>query len=136
MQQVLSIIMKFVKELDEEVKPYDILMIPFRQYFVSVSGAVHNPGRYPYIPDRTWEYYIGLAGGFIKTQNNHDAIRIVDINGKELSKTDIITPETTITAETNSGLYYFNLYAPVVTRVLTLISTTLSLILVIYSFFR
>ncbi len=111
-------------------EPYDTLRIPFKQYFVSVAGSVVAPGRYPYIPDRTWEYYIGLAGGFIKTQNNHDAIRIVDINGKELSKTDIITPETTITAETNSGLYYFNLYAPVVTTVLTLISTTLSILAV------
>ena len=115
---------------DEAVLPYDTLIIPFKQYFVSVSGAVHNPGRYPYIPDRTYDYYIGLAGGFIKTQNNHDAIKIVDINGNQLSKTDIITPETTITAETNSGLYYFNLYAPVVTTVLTLISTTLSILAV------
>lgn len=112
------------------IEPYDTLRIPFKQYFVSVAGSVVAPGRYPYIPDRTWEYYIGLAGGFIKTQNNHDAIKIVDINGKELSKTDIITPETTITAETNSGLYYFNLYAPVVTTVLTLISTTLSILAV------
>lgn len=112
------------------IEPYDILRIPFRQYFVSVAGSVVAPGRYPYIPDRNWEYYIGLAGGFIKTQNNHDAIKIVDINGKALSKSDIITPETTITAETNSGLYYFNLYAPVVTTVLTLISTTLSILAV------
>jgi protein involved in polysaccharide export with SLBB domain len=112
------------------IEPYDTLRIPFKQYFVSVAGSVVAPGRYPYIPDRTWEYYIGLAGGFIKTQNNKDAIKIVDINGNQLSKTDIITPETTITADTNSGLYYFNLYAPVVTTVLTLISTTLSILAV------
>lgn len=112
------------------VQAYDTLRIPFKQYFVSVAGSVVTPGRYPYIPDRTWEYYIGLAGGFIKTQNNHDAIKIVDINGKELSKTDIITPETTITAETNSGLYYFNIWAPVVTTILSIISTTLSILAV------
>ena len=112
------------------VEPYDTIRIPFKQYFVSVAGSVVTPGRYPYIPDRTWEYYIGLAGGFIKTQNNHDAIKIVDINGKELSKTDIITPETTITAETNSGLYYFNIWAPVVTTILSIISTTLSILAV------
>jgi protein involved in polysaccharide export with SLBB domain len=34
------------------VKPDDTLVIPFRQYFVTVSGAVNSPGRYPYIPDR------------------------------------------------------------------------------------
>ncbi len=112
------------------IEPYDTLRIPFKQYFVSVAGSVVAPGRYPYIPDRTWEYYIGLAGGFIKTQNNKDSIKIVDINGNQLTKSDIITPETTITAETNSGLYFFNLYAPVVTTVLTLISTTLSILAV------
>jgi len=112
------------------VEPYDTLRIPFKQYFVSVAGSVVAPGRYPYIPDRTWEYYIGLAGGFVKTQNNKDAVKIIDINGNELTKNDIITPETTITAETNAGLYYFNLYAPVVTTVLSLISTTLSILAV------
>ena len=112
------------------VEPYDTLRIPFKQYFVSVAGSVVAPGRYPYIPDRTWDYYIGLAGGFIKTQNKNDTVTIVDINGKELSKADIITPETTITAETNSGLHYFNLWAPVVTTILSIISTTLSILAV------
>ena len=112
------------------IEPYDTLRIPFKQYFVSVAGSVVAPGRYPYIPDRTWDYYIGLAGGFIKTQNKKDTVTIVDINGKELSKTDIITPETTITAATNSGLYHFNLWAPVVTTILSIISTTLSILAV------
>ena len=110
------------------VEPYDTIRIPFKQYFVSVAGSVVSPGRYPYIPDRTWDYYIGLAGGFIKTQNKNDTVTIVDINGKELSKSDIITPETTITAATNSGLYYFNIWAPVVTTILSIISTTLSIL--------
>ena len=117
------------------VEPYDVLRIPFKQYFISVAGSVRNPGRYPYIPDRTWEYYIGLAGGFIKTENKRKSITIVDINGKELSKNDVITPETTITAETNSGIYYFNLYAPVVTTVLSLITTTIS-VLAIFGIFN
>ncbi len=112
------------------VEPYDTIRIPFKQYFVSVAGSVVSPGRYPYIPDRTWDYYIGLAGGFIKTQNKNDTVTIVDINGKELSKSDIITPETTITAATNSGLYYFNIWAPVVTTILSIISTTLSILAV------
>ena len=117
-------------ETDLLIEPYDTLRIPFKQYFVSVAGSVVAPDRYPYIPDRTWDYYIGLAGGFLKTENKNDTVKIVDINGNELSKTDIITPECTITAATNSGLYYFNMYAPVVTTVLSLISTTLSVLAV------
>ena len=115
------------------VEADDILRIPFKQYFVSVAGAVHNPGRYPYIPDRTYDYYIGLAGGFIKEKNSFDAVQIVDIEGKKLSKTSAITPETTITAEFNSGLYKFNLWSGVVTTILSVLATALSAIAVVNS---
>jgi protein involved in polysaccharide export with SLBB domain len=111
---------------DIEIKENDTLIVPFRQYFVSVAGAVYAPGRYPYIPDRDWEYYIGLAGGFTQS-NAGDTITIIDMNGKKLSKGDPIMPETTITAKSNSFLYGFNQFAPVVTTVLSIISTTLML---------
>jgi protein involved in polysaccharide export with SLBB domain len=101
----------------------DVLIIPFRQYFVSVAGAVVSPGRYPYIPDRDWEYYIGLAGGFIPGRNTRNTVTIVDLNGRQMNKTDIITPETTITAPTNHFLFFFNQYAPVITTTLTIISS-------------
>jgi len=104
----------------------DILIVPFRQYFVTVAGSVARPGRYPYIPDRTWEYYIGLAGGFIAERNAFNAVSINDINGKKRKKTDAILPETTITASTNHALYYFNLYSPVILTVLSLITTFFS----------
>ena len=108
------------------VEPNDILRVPFKQYFVSVAGAVYAPGRYPYIPDRTYDYYIGLAGGFIKEKNAHNAVQIVDIEGKKLSKTSVITPETTITAEFNSGLYRFNTWSGVLTTIFSLVATALS----------
>jgi hypothetical protein len=104
----------------------DVLIIPFRQYFVTVAGAVINPGRYPYIPDRDWEYYIGLAGGVIPERNSRQVVTITDINGKKMKKTDQIKPETTITASTNHALYYFNLYSPVIITVLTLITSFIS----------
>ena len=108
----------------------DKLVVPFRQFFVSVAGAVVNPGRYPYIPDRQWDYYVGLAGGFIKTQNTGESVTIKDIDGNKYSKKENITPETTITANTNSGLYYFNQYAPVITTILSLVASTLSILAV------
>ena len=109
-----------------EMQAGDTLVIPFKQFFISVAGAVANPGRYPYIPDRTWEYYIGLAGGFDKSRNSFEAISIRDRNGKKLSKNDVITPESTITASTNSGLYYFNQYAPIITTTLTAIISVIT----------
>ncbi|MCK9169591.1 MAG: SLBB domain-containing protein [Treponema sp.] len=115
---------------NEAVQPYDTLMVPFRQYFVSVAGAVNTPGRYPYIPGRTWEYYIGLAGGFMVDKNAGQAITIKDIQGTILQKSDPITPETTITAATNSFTYYFGKYSPVITTILSILSTTLTIIAV------
>ena len=112
------------------IEPNDTLRIPFKQYFVSVAGSVKNPGRYPYIPDRTYEYYIGLAGGFVKSENTGESVSIIDINGNKVKKNEFITPESTITAKTNSFTYYFGIYAPVITTILTAISTTLSIIAV------
>ena len=109
----------------------DILLVPFKQFFVTVSGAVYAPGRYPYIPDRTWDYYIGLAGGFIKEKNANSAVRITDTDGNVHKKDDYILPEMTIEAKCNSGLYYFNQYAPVITTVLSLITSSISIITVV-----
>ncbi len=113
-----------------EMKNNDTLLIPFKQFFVSVSGAVYLPGRYPYIPDRTWDYYIGLAGGFIKEKNAGDAIVITDVNGKKHKKSEFIQPEMRIEAKANSGLYYFNQYAPIITTILSAVSTSISVLAV------
>lgn len=113
---------------DEIVQPYDTLMIPFKQSFVSVAGSVTTPGRYPYIPGRSWEYYIGLAGGFVMSENTGKAVSIKDIHGNKLSKDDPISPETTITASTNSFTYYFNKYGTVVTTILSALSTSLTVL--------
>jgi protein involved in polysaccharide export with SLBB domain len=108
------------------LEPNDTLVIPFRQYFVTVSGAVINPGRYPYIPDRNWEYYIALAGGFKEEQNSLKKVTIWNVLGEKLNKNSIITPETVINAETNAFLYHFNRTAPVVTTILSLVMTFIS----------
>ncbi len=115
---------------DFELEENDILRIPFKQLFVIVSGAVNQPGKYPYIPDRTYDYYVNLAGGFVTEKNTGDAVKIVDINGEKLNKKDYITPETIIDAKSNSFLYFFNQYAPIVTTLLSTIGTVLSVIAV------
>lgn len=106
-------------------KSYDTVIVPFRLFFVNVAGAVNIPGRYPYIPDRTWDYYIGLAGGFDQDKNSHQKIEIVGSDGTIYTKNDYILPEVTITAKTNSFLYYFNKYAVPVTTTLSIVSTLL-----------
>jgi len=113
------------------VQENDILVIPFRQYFVTVAGSVLRPGRFPYIPDRDWEYYIALAGGFIMERNARQSVTITDLSGKRLKKTNAITPETVITANTNHGLYYFNLYAPVIMTAFSLFTTAFSIFMLV-----
>ena len=111
---------------DITIEENDILMVPFKQFFVTVAGAVNNPGRFPYIPDRGYEYYIGLAGGFDKERNGNDAVKILDANGNKHDKDNYILPECTITAKTNSFLYYFNKYSPVLTTILSIVTTFIS----------
>jgi|GEM_PF-1346663 len=113
------------------IQNLDTLVIPFRQFFVTVAGAVMNPGRFPFIPDRGWEYYVALAGGFMPTRNIRDSIIITDVNGRRLSPTDPITPEAIIMARTNHPLYFFNQYAPVITTVLSIVSTLITAFLLV-----
>jgi len=116
---------------DTLINDEDRLIIPFRQYFVTVSGSVLSPGRYPYIPERDWEYYIGLAGGFVPARNTKKTVTIRNSDGKKIEKTDAILPETNITAETNHFLYFFNQYAPVITTVFSIITSFFTVIAVV-----
>jgi protein involved in polysaccharide export with SLBB domain len=105
-----------------------VLIVPFRQYFVTVSGAVHAPGRYPYIPDRDWSYYIALAGGFNTLQNSNETIEIIDPQGNRRTKKDPIVPETVIEAKSNAFVFYFNQYAPIITTSLSVLSMIFTII--------
>lgn len=80
------------------IKPEDILVIPYIQYYVYVNGAVAAPGRYSYQPDRDWTYYVNLANGFNLSQNSFSTVKIRDKNGKRVSQKSTIPPEATITA--------------------------------------
>lgn len=105
----------------------DILVVPFKQFFVTVSGAVKVPGRYAYVPDRTWEYYVGLAGGFDPDLNTGDKITMTTNEGSKLVKTDFVLPETTIDAARNSFTYNFNKYVTPITTILSLITSSVLL---------
>lgn len=107
----------------------DALVIPFKQFFVTVSGAVYAPGRYPYIPDRDYEYYVSLAGGFDKSRNSGGAVKISDISGKSVPKNQFITPESIIEAKTNSFSYYFNSVGSVVSVILNVITSFISVLI-------
>ncbi len=106
----------------------DRIVVPFLQANVTVLGAVLRPGSYPYVPGKTYEYYIGLAGGFDKTRNTGSAVYIEDFTGKALDKKEHILPNSTITAKNNSFIYHFVRYVPLITTTISIISITLTLI--------
>jgi protein involved in polysaccharide export with SLBB domain len=112
---------------DFPLQTNDIIIVPFRQFFVTVSGAVQFPGRYPYIPNRTWEYYIGLAGGFDTDKNSGQKITIYDVKSQKVAIAGReIQPEDNIVAESNSFTYNMM-------KVSSIISTVLSFTVLIIS---
>jgi protein involved in polysaccharide export with SLBB domain len=112
----------------------DTIIIPFHQYFVLVSGAVKAPGRYPYVPNRMADYYINLAGGRDELLNNGRGTRITDMNNRKLPTQALITPETMINVPINRFSARFNQYGPIITTILSIISTTLSILAVTGAF--
>ena len=103
-------------------------MIPFKQFFVIVSGAVLMPGRYPYIPDRTYEYYVDLAGGFDPERHTGKAVIITDIDNKVLGKDDPIGPETKIVAPNNNPLYLFGRISGIVGTIISITTLVITLL--------
>jgi protein involved in polysaccharide export with SLBB domain len=105
----------------------DTIIIPFIQYFVLVAGAVKAPGRYPYVPDRLADYYINLAGGRDLVQNSGRGLTVTDMDSRAVDADGIIAPEMMITVPRNRWLITFNEVAPVVTTVLSLVTTVLTI---------
>jgi protein involved in polysaccharide export with SLBB domain len=106
----------------------DRVIIPFLQYFVLVSGAVKSPGRYPYVPDRKLDYYINLAGGRDELLNNGLGLRVYDLDNKRLSVSENIPPESMITVPVNKVSAKFSQWGPIITTILSIVSTTLSIL--------
>jgi Periplasmic protein involved in polysaccharide export len=116
---------------DRTLVENDTIIIPFRQFFVSVAGAVMTPGRYPYVPDRSWDYYVNLAGGFNTEKNSGDIVNITDVNGKHKDKGAPILPEDSIVAASNSFIYSFGR----ISTILSMIISAATLAITIYKLF-
>jgi len=108
---IQHLLLKGGDENDAVLYDGDIVVIPFRQYIVYVGGQVNNPGAYPYIVNKTYEYYIGLAGGY--NINNHlgNRVRITDVYGdRKVYRERIIEPEDVIYAPLNHPMYWLKEY--------------------------
>jgi protein involved in polysaccharide export with SLBB domain len=113
---------------DKPLVAGDTIIVPFRQFFVSVSGAVKTPGRYPYVPDRGWEYYVNLAGGIDEAKNYREKLNIVDVSGAKQAKGRLIQPEDSIVVAQNSFLYYFGQVAPIITSIVSVATLVIAVL--------
>jgi polysaccharide export outer membrane protein len=123
-----QLIHNYTEETDIILMPYDRIVIPFRQYYVTVSGAVFKPGHYPYMPNRSYKYYLRLAGGTDPQKNVGEAVTITDVNDVVQSTTRVIQPDDTIYAEYNNALYYANQWAVIIGTAVSVTALVLTII--------
>jgi len=101
----------------------DILVIPFLQTStVTVTGAVNNPGTFAFVPDKSSDYYINLAGGF--TGDATHRIKLLNSEGKKVN-TNVIMSDSTIVANKKD----FTANLAVAASVLSIVATVLTLII-------
>ena len=115
---------------DVALVPGDRIVIPFVNYFVSVIGGVRAPGRYPYTPDKRWDFYVNLAGGIDPEVNDKDALQVYDPAGKPKPSLSVISPEDRIVVEKNGFIYNLGsvgVVATLISTIATLIATLLAI---------
>ena len=80
---------------DIALQPFDRVIIPSLRFTVSVLGSVDNAGIYPYVPQKTYSYYLSLAGG-VPPGEPIDYIAVLDVNDNPRNLEDVIQPEDRI----------------------------------------
>ena len=80
----------------------DVIVIPFSQRLVSVSGGVGRSGVFAWVPDKNVNYYIALAGGISDDAAYPTSIKVHGPNGERLASGDTVPPESTIIVAKNT----------------------------------
>lgn len=115
---------EYAPRYDLELQPFDRVIVPYRQFFVTVTGAVHNPGPYPYVPEKTYMHYINLAGGTDPERGNPRRVSVFDRNNETVPKQSILEPESSIHVP-YAFSYYFVKYFPIITSSISAILSIL-----------
>jgi protein involved in polysaccharide export with SLBB domain len=102
----------------------DQLIIPFAQRFVTVTGAVTRPGTYAYVPDKTADYYIALAGGVTTDAYKPISVSVTDGSGNKMRSDSIVGKEYSVKVKENT---FVKDLAPTV-AVIGLVSSVLSIL--------
>lgn len=90
-------VMEGTKGADEVILEGDQIIVPFRQMFVTVNGAVTNPGVIAYVPEQTADFYISLANGFSEDATTLKTYSVRNSEGKKISSNALIPNGSVIT---------------------------------------
>ena len=80
---------------DIALQPFDRVIIPSLRFTVSVLGDVENAGIFPYVPQKTYTYYLSMARS-IPPGEPADYVTILDVQDNPRDLEDIIQPEDRI----------------------------------------
>jgi polysaccharide export outer membrane protein len=114
------------RPLDDAIQPEDRIIVT--ETLIPVAGGVYNPGSYPFVPGKTYEHYILLAGGINPEMNACNSISIRRADGHKREMKETIQPGDRIYVYTNDFFYNFNRYFPVITSSAVLITAVLTII--------
>ena len=115
-----------LRDPDELIRPEDRIYVSAPR--VSVTGAVFDPSNYPYAPGREYAYYLSLAGGIDPERNTNNQVTITDSEGNKRSPDAIVQPGDRIFVNSNSFVYNFNRYFPIITTGIAFITTIIAIV--------
>ena len=72
------------KSMTMTLRAEDSLFVPASVGFVSVVGAVLNPGNFAFAKGKTIQYYLQLAGGYLPTANEQEIALYNPVSGVTL----------------------------------------------------
>jgi polysaccharide export outer membrane protein len=110
---VERLLFAYTPQDDIVLRAYDHLIIPFRRFSVAVTGAVRLPGVYPYVPNKTFQYYLDLAGGIDPERGRIGSVKVFDRTGRQLPSDAMLDPEGKVYAPYSFSFYFFK-YFPIV----------------------
>jgi len=114
------------RSLDAPIEPEDRIIVT--SSLIPVAGAVYDPGSYPFVPGKNFEYYIQLAGGIDPELNTNNKVSISGHEGDTVDPDTVIEPGDRIFVETNDFAYNFNRYFPIVTTGIAFILTMIEIV--------
>ena len=81
---------------DIPLQPYDKVVVPVRRLSVTVAGAVQAPGVFAYLPGRSADYYVRLAGGTVPAGGDGSRATVTDRLGREKEPSAPVAPDDQI----------------------------------------